>query len=202
MVLNTPSTKEILLQETEERLGPEALDTIDEASIISEPPPPGTGALTAIPVCITQKPTPKNLKREPAAIVVGPEFEVPRWKPEDAEYMASHMHKVAEEWNKGGVRVTFKDVPLTKDANFVQVYTYAFSPAYKRHMWSVFAHELGHVLGLGHEFALAPNELSVMNYRREPPMIQQSDIDGTKIFYNPPVGTILGKTPIVDYIPM
>ncbi|KAF5857581.1 hypothetical protein ETB97_005539 [Aspergillus alliaceus] len=172
MVLNTPSTKEILLQETEERLGPEALDTIDEASIISEPPPPGTGALTAIPVCITQKPTPKNLKREPAAIVVGPEFEVPRWKPgsvvnwtawkrgyrsaEDAEYMASHMHKVAEEWNKGGVRVTFKDVPLTKGANFVQVHTYAFSPAYKRHMWRVFAHELGHVLGLGHEFALAP----------------------------------------------
>lgn len=97
-------------------------------------------------------------------------------------------------------------------------------------MWQVFTHELGHVLGLRHEFALNPvnenpgqglvlreaangavlvgdrNEYSVMNYRAEPPVIQESDVVSTREFYaqnydadgNPPR---IGLTEIIDYTP-
>lgn len=91
-------------------------------------------------------------------------------------------------------------------------------------MHKVFTHELGHVLGLRHEFAIGdvpsgmraeghgavrlgpPDEFSVMNYRDEPPELQQSDIDSTKLFYNlredaegnPPK---VGMTEVVDYTP-
>lgn len=52
----------------------------------------------------------------------------------------------------------------------------------------------------------APDALSVMDYRREPPEIQESDISSTQKFYslgtdangNPPK---VGMTEIVDYTP-
>ena len=94
-------------------------------------------------------------------------------------------------------------------------------------MSNVFAHELGHVLGLRHEFAIgdvrdrmtasregkdavridAPNEKSVMNYRAEPPEIQQSDIDSTRKFYSmteDAAGELpqIGGTKIIDYTPL
>ncbi|KAH7130718.1 matrix metallo proteinase-11 [Dendryphion nanum] len=70
---------------------------------------------------------------------------------------------------------------------------------------NVFLHELGHVLGLRHEFALKPetyeggavvigtaNIESVMSYVF-PPEIQESDIQDTRFFYKHPL--------IVDYSP-
>ncbi|CZS79784.1 unnamed protein product [Fusarium graminearum] len=42
----------------------------------------------------------------------------------------------------------------SEDLNYVFVFSYAFSKTWKPHMWNVFAHELGHVLGLRHEFAI------------------------------------------------
>ncbi|KAH8757139.1 matrix metallo proteinase-11 [Hyaloscypha sp. PMI_1271] len=73
-------------------------------------------------------------------------------------------------------------------------------------MKNAFVHELGHVLGLRHEFSMkpgrqfeggavvfgTPNEESVMSYKF-PPQLQKSDIEDTRSFYKYPL--------IVDYIP-
>ncbi|KAF2789837.1 zincin [Melanomma pulvis-pyrius CBS 109.77] len=171
---------------------------------------------------------------------------------EDANFAATHLQIAAERWNSLNIGVTFEWVALAKDATFVLchggsngstlaqafypnpndlsyllVYNAAFSlRGWKENMWKVFTHELGHVLGLRHEFAmdtnpktgevfevqkavqLGPrNESSVMVYKRTPPEIQQSDIDSTKAFYaladdaagNPPR---VGKTDVRDYNPM
>lgn len=89
-------------------------------------------------------------------------------------------------------------------------------------MWQIFLHELGHVLGLRHEFAIGdvpstmaaedqggvridkPDEFSVMNYRDQLPELQESDIVSTRRFYslrqdkdgNFPM---ISKTPVIDY---
>jgi len=93
-------------------------------------------------------------------------------------------------------------------------------------VWNVFIHELGHVLGLRHEFAIgdvrdemttdregekavrvdAPDPNSVMNYRNEPPQLQQSDIDSTRKFYSMTEDAhgkspSIGMTRVVDYTP-
>ncbi|CEI60318.1 hypothetical protein FVEN_g6479 [Fusarium venenatum] len=170
---------------------------------------------------------------------------------EDADYAAEQLAIAAQAWNDANVGVTFEWVPLAKDAtfvlthggangdvlaraffpngedlNYVFVFSYAFNKQWKPHMWNVFAHELGHVLGLRHEFAIkdvrdkmtaseemmdavridAPDDKSVMNYRSEPPEIQQSDIDSTRKFYsmseddsgNP---LSIGKTKVLDFTP-
>ena len=75
---------------------------------------------------------------------------------------------------------------------------------------NIFLHELGHVIGLRHEFALSeeeeswaavrfgtPNPISVMSYTF-PPNIQQSDIDDTRRFYNF-AGNEIGGIHIVDW---
>lgn len=255
MSTEAPSTKEILLQATAQELGTQALETV-ELSKIADNVPDSTGTLPDIPPCITQESIPQNLENDPAAIMVGMQFDVPRWKPgsivkwtawrmgydsqEDADYAAFQLSLAAEKWNEADVGVKFEFVPLARDANFVIchggpkgtvlasayfpnkndlnfvfVYSYAFTQGWKEYLWKVLTHELGHVLGLRHEFAIDPgrmfegnatqigqrNPLSVMNYRREPPELQQSDIDATKEFYKLPEGTKLSETAIVDYVP-
>ncbi|KAJ4115376.1 hypothetical protein NW768_011228 [Fusarium equiseti] len=169
---------------------------------------------------------------------------------DDADYAAMQLAQAAEVWNKADIGVTFEWVPLAKDATFVLyhagdgagvlaraffpnnddlsslvVFSDAFAADWKPVMWKIFTHELGHVLGLRHEFAitglpergigpegfgavqLGPrNPKSVMNYSPDPPEMQQSDIDSTKMFYGlqpdvdgkpPKVGT----TEVKDYIP-
>lgn len=72
-------------------------------------------------------------------------------------------------------------------------------------MKNVFLHELGHVLGLRHEFAMKPetfeggavimgssNIESVMSYVF-PPEMQETDVQDTRYFYKHPL--------IVDYVP-
>lgn len=85
----------------------------------------------------------------------------------------------------------------------------AFAPDLKPYMWQYFLHELGHVLGLRHEFApqeggavqLGPRDpFSVMNYRSEPPMITESDIASTRKFYAIPGGNI-GNVPLELFVP-
>jgi hypothetical protein len=161
---------------------------------------------------------------------------------EDADYAAEQLQMAAEVWNKCNIGVTFEWVPLAKDATFVlvhggdeegtlaqaffpsandldyvYVHTLAFDIAWKSNMWRVFMHELGHVLGLRHEFALVEgegavqigprNERSVMNYRREPPEMQETDIESTRAFYalsNDANGKLpkVGMTEVKDYVPM
>ena len=98
---------------------------------------------------------------------------------EDADYAAVQLSIAAEKWNEANVGVTFEHVALAKDANFVIchggslgtvlasayfpnpddlnfvfVYSFAFQPDWKPNLWKVLTHELGHVLGLRHEFAM------------------------------------------------
>ncbi|KAI1061278.1 hypothetical protein LB506_011641 [Fusarium annulatum] len=169
---------------------------------------------------------------------------------EDADYAAMQLAIAADAWNKADIGVTFEWVHLAKDATFVLyhagngdgtlaqaffpngddlssmlVFSDAFTPEWKPNMWKIFTHELGHVLGLRHEFAIAGLPIygiraekqgavrlgkrdpkSVMTYAPEPPEIQESDIESTKMFYslkpdeqgNPPK---VGFTKVKDYIP-
>ncbi|KAI8316667.1 hypothetical protein K4K61_003323 [Colletotrichum sp. SAR11_59] len=165
--------------------------------------------------------------------------------PADAEYAARHLSMACQKWNEFNVGVTFEWVSSMEDTTFalfhapsygnalasaffpnpnhmsmMGVYNPAFSlPKWKENMWKMFMHELGHVLGLRHEFAmdtvtgdktemfgavqLGPrNEQSVMTYGREPPEIQESDIESTRSFYKLKDGDMMGLTPVQDYIPM
>jgi len=197
MAPDAPENREKLLQSTAQYLGPEALDTVKEASL-SDGDSAGAETLPFSPVCITQGSVPRNLKHDPAAIMVGLENEVPRWvptsvvkwtawkmgydSPEDAKYAASQLHKAAAAWNEANVGATFEYVPFAKDANFVlchggdqgnvlasayfpnkndlnllRVYSLSSRPDFRKSLWKIFTHELGHVLGLRHEFAMDPD---------------------------------------------
>lgn len=112
--------------------------------------------------------------------------------------------------------------PNPNDLSNLLVYNLAFAmPKWKENMWKVFMHELGHVLGLRHEFALDidpetgkaregfeavqlgdRNDKSVMTYRSEPPEVQQSDVESLRAFYALRDGDKVGLTPIQDYYPM
>lgn len=96
--------------------------------------------------------------------------------------------------------------PNAKPLNTLLVYKYGFDKNVQDGGWTnysilknVFLHELGHVLGLRHEFAMdanryeggafrlgQTNELSVMSYNF-PPKIQDTDIVDTRAFYKLPL---------------
>jgi hypothetical protein len=160
----------------------------------------------------------------------------------DAQYAMGQLAIAASEWNKYNLGVSFKQVynleecaftlafggystalmaraffPNSDDISSVLVFGGCFTPDWKPHMWKVFMHELGHVLGLRHEFAQDKDalgkvkeggsvqwgdrdEYSVMNYRGEPPAVTQKDIDGAKSFYAF-TGTQIGGMLIHDHIP-
>ncbi|OQO07397.1 hypothetical protein B0A48_07094 [Cryoendolithus antarcticus] len=156
-------------------------------------------------------------------------------KLEDAVYAARQLNCAALYWNSLEVGVTFKWVGRLADAEFVLgyggdqgntvaraffpnandlnnlfVYKRAFDSDTKPAMWRFFLHELGHVLGLRHEFARIEggavqwgndDPLSVMNYRKEAaPMITEQDIASTRAFYNYNEATING-VPVQLFVP-
>ncbi|KAL2864779.1 Metalloprotease [Aspergillus lucknowensis] len=144
-------------------------------------------------------------------------------KPELALLAASKLNEAANEWNSLDLGVRFEWVEKIEDAAFVlcfaeerspgtlaeaffpndldlnnlNVYPAAFRPGTVQYLKNIFLHELGHVLGLRHEFApereqsaksvqVGPrNPTSVMGYEF-PPQLQTSDIDSTKAFYKFP----------------
>ena len=162
---------------------------------------------------------------------------------EDAEYAGDALQAAGDEWNKLDLGIEFGRVPDEDTANFALVYrvspppqpgqgqtlaraffpnernqniivfSVAFEGRNKEFIYNFFLHELGHVLGLRHEFAiesegagavqfLGKNDKSVMayNYPRFPPEIQQSDINGTKKFYELENGYEIGSQPVTDYV--
>ncbi|KAH0542210.1 hypothetical protein FGG08_003332 [Glutinoglossum americanum] len=157
-----------------------------------------------------------------------------------ATYAASQLNAATEVWNSLDIGVTFEWVTDLEDAAFVLVYggdqgtvlaesffpneeplntvfVYqgAFQPGSKNIQKEIFLHELGHILGLRHEFADRPfrgnpteggaiafgerNEFSVMSYNF-PPTIQESDKRDTRAFYDF-TGRSIGPYTIVDMIP-
>jgi len=154
--------------------------------------------------------------------------------PQHYNLAAQQLFAAAQEWNSHNVGVQFRYVyniqdacfmciyggnmpytyaiaffPNANDLNFINVYDFSFTPREIHKLKNVFLHELGHVLGLRHEFAATegrsatpfgvPNPMSVMNYT-DTPTIQQSDIISTRQFYGI-TGGYIGRYPIRDYIP-
>jgi len=136
-----------------------------------------------------------------------------------AVFAAYRLNEAATTWNSLNLGVTFKWVgtledacfvlgyggdggdtlaraffPNSRDLNNMYVYRKAFQSGYVNYLHNVFLHELGHVLGLRHEFALERegagplvvwgirNPLSVMSYTF-PPQLQPSDRTDTRSFY-------------------
>ena len=153
---------------------------------------------------------------------------------------ANRLKEAAAEWNNYNIGVTFEWVDDIEEAcfvlqysgvldrvyasaffpndallNAVNVYSLAFENTQVGILKNVFLHELGHVLGLRHEFALDigprfeggavpfldsnPNSVMAGVF---PPMIQDSDVKSTKAFYNWPATKKIGVYDISDYVPM
>ncbi|KAL7948360.1 hypothetical protein V8C42DRAFT_342404 [Trichoderma barbatum] len=152
--------------------------------------------------------------------------------PEHATFAAYKLNLAAMEWNSLDIGVTFKWVtdiedacfvltyggdegstlaraffPNDKDLNALFVYQRAFDEKTSPYQSNIFLHELGHVLGLRHEFAAkeggavkfgAANPKSVMSYVF-PPNLQESDAASATAFYNM-TGPVEGLE-IVDWKP-
>ncbi|KAH6842170.1 hypothetical protein B0I37DRAFT_193461 [Chaetomium sp. MPI-CAGE-AT-0009] len=152
-----------------------------------------------------------------------------------ARYATYKLAQATKDWNDCEVGVTFKWVSSIDEATFVLeyggnkgnvlaeaffpnsdplsslfVYKSAFTQENLPILKNIFLHELGHVLGLRHEFALesekswaalrfgTPNPVSVMSYTF-PPTIQDSDKEDTKLFYSYDRNAI-GGIEIIDWV--
>ena len=165
---------------------------------------------------------------------------------ERADQAAQAFQKAADEWNalNLGIKIVATEDQASASFNLrhwkpddpkdftlavgffpnevgqdVWVYSTSFQPKYINRLPNIFAHEIGHILGLRHEFAITgdairglkaekeaaaqfmePNYNSVMSYNF-PPTIQQSDKDGIVAFYKLNDGDLIGNLPITDYVP-
>lgn len=156
----------------------------------------------------------------------------------DAVFAALRLWEAAQQWNSYDLGVKFNWIGNLEDAAFVLEYggekgsvlASAFFPnaqplntlfvyqlalgseQYRGILTNIFLHELGHTLGLRHEFALDPdrfeggavvygtrNPKSVMSYVF-PPQVQDSDITDVKGFYKIQAKVLSGLS-IKDYIP-
>ncbi|KAJ5110386.1 hypothetical protein N7532_000921 [Penicillium argentinense] len=152
-------------------------------------------------------------------------------KQELAFLAANKLKEAADEWNYLELGVQFEWVYKIVDAAFVLSYAESNIPGViaeaffpndldlniLNYLKNVFLHELGHILGLRHEFApevedgnktgmkslqFGPrNPTSVMAYEF-PPTIQTSDIDSAQAFYHSSGKGLTQDNkliPIVDY---
>jgi hypothetical protein len=154
---------------------------------------------------------------------------------DQAQYAATMLRKAAMAWTdlELGVKFVWTDdiedaafvlgyggdagttlarafFPNEQDLNMLYVYKSAFEPGKINYMKNIFLHELGHVLGLRHEFAPEReggtvqlgirNKQSVMSYVF-PPDIQESDKDSTREFYNIGEDAKIGGWPIKQFVP-
>ncbi|WZH42127.1 Peptidase_M10 domain-containing protein [Fusarium acuminatum] len=126
------------------------------------------------------------------------------------------VYQANTKFNKGVLAQAFFPHEVDQD---VIVYSYAFEDSNKSILEEIFLHEIGHILGLRHEFAieaddegngpeglgakqfLAKNPDSVMGYRHFPPEMQDSDRTQTVAFYKVPNGFLIGNSPVTDFQP-
>lgn len=156
----------------------------------------------------------------------------------EAGAAAEALDQAAEEWNGVAFGVTVVQTTEKKEANFnlayrgnppgrprtlargffphqadrdIVVFKYGMDPSNASRLKNVFLHELGHVFGLRHEFAIekeqqgaklfmTANKDSVMEYNKVP-MIQETDKEGIREFYKLPNGSDVDGSPVTDYIP-
>jgi hypothetical protein len=162
-----------------------------------------------------------------------------------AQYAAKEFQTAADTWAELQTGLTFSQTTDRDSANFylvykvnsrfeegvlaqaffphevdqdVIVYSYAFEGQNKSILKEIFLHEIGHIFGLRHEFAIEgdndgheaegegaklfmeKNEYSVMSYKF-PPRLQDSDRTQTVEFYKLPLGYMLDGSPVTDYQP-
>ncbi|KIW90279.1 uncharacterized protein Z519_08923 [Cladophialophora bantiana CBS 173.52] len=128
-----------------------------------ENPPEETKLLPLRPGAPTLASLKKQTQCSLHRFVVGVFKSTPRWKLGSTINFAA---SATAEWNSHNVGVTFNGVSDADDAAFVLAYggdnegvlASAFFPDAEvlNTLRNVFLHELGHVLGLRHEFALGP----------------------------------------------
>ncbi|KAI1411372.1 hypothetical protein F5Y13DRAFT_57447 [Hypoxylon sp. FL1857] len=166
-----------------------------------------------------------HLWKEPSMLTYNFDKDFPQY---EREFAAGIFAKAVEEWGKAGIEVRFERVPDDgpavfqfvyrpsnggnrklaraffpgdrKEARQLRVYELAFSNGCRPRMFNIFCHELGHILGLRHEFAPEQEEnqrcatwgerntLSVMCYFKDLSRlcVQASDIKELKQFYDYP----------------
>jgi len=162
-----------------------------------------------------------------------------------ARTAAEQFQAAADSWTKLNIGIDISETPNQNNANFylvykvnksyeagvlaqaffphevgqdVIVYSYAFEGKNTTILKNIFQHEIGHILGLRHEFAITGddkghkaeglgakqfklnNYYSVMSYNM-PPEMQDSDRDDTIEFYKLPNGYLIDGSPITDYQP-
>ncbi|KAF4333822.1 matrix metallo ase-11 [Fusarium beomiforme] len=125
------------------------------------------------------------------------------------------VYQVNGEFEKGVLAQAFFPHEVDQD---VIVFSYAFQGQNKSILKEIFQHEIGHILGLRHEFAIVGDDMgnkpeklgakqfmlnnpkSVMSYNM-PPRMQNSDRQQTIEFYKLPNGYLIDSSPITDYQP-
>lgn len=164
----------------------------------------------------------------------------------DAEFAASALQQAANAWNILNIGLTITSTDNQAAANFnlvyqvpsdpssrtlaraffpnevdqdVIVFARAFQQSNRTILKNIFMHELGHVLGLRHEFAITgdpskdldpegdgavqfwtANYNSIMSYNF-PPTMQDSDKKGVVAFYKLKNGFMVNESPVTDYLP-
>ncbi|RFN48797.1 matrix metalloproteinase-11 [Fusarium flagelliforme] len=157
---------------------------------------------------------------------------------EEAAIAASALDAAANEWNAVNFGVTVYQTTDKKEANFnlvyrdnppdrptvlaraffphqedrdVVVFKYGMDAKNRYRLKNVFLHELGHVFGLRHEFAIVKegrgakrfmneNKESVMAYNKIP-TVQESDREEIRAFYQLENGADVDGSPVTDYVP-
>ncbi|KAK7409051.1 hypothetical protein QQX98_008755 [Neonectria punicea] len=168
--------------------------------------------------------------------------------PTQARSAAQAFQKAAGSWNELELGIVISETTDQGSANFYLVYKVnppvgpgrdtlaqaffphevdqdvivfqrAFKPDSEPILKNIFQHEIGHILGFRHEFAITGdsekrlkpegdgavqfldnNYISIMSYNF-PPKIQDSDREQTIKFYKLANGYMMGSSPITDYQP-
>jgi hypothetical protein len=159
--------------------------------------------------------------------------------PSLARTSAKEFQAAADSWNELELGIKISETNDAVNANFYLVYrvnklqseigtlaraffpheinedVIVFSRAFQSDslpiLKNIFQHEIGHILGLRHEFAIAregagavlfmePNEKSVMSYKF-PPKIQDSDREQITEFYALANGYMIDGSPVTDFQP-